>query len=70
MKVTVEFSIDSAAFEEDLPQQVFDTLVQAAGKAVRQLGREPGCICTHNEADDVLKDANGNTIGTVAVTEG
>lgn len=65
MKVTIEFTTDNDAFEEDLLGETKRILTQALRKIEAQLEREPGCVCTHPESTDKLLDSNGNTVGSV-----
>jgi len=69
MKVKIEFSVDGASFEDDFHGEVMWTLRKAAEKLFRQRERQGGCICTSQEADDILMDVNGNRIGTVALVD-
>ena len=66
MKVVVMFETDSAAFEELFPE-IGQLFAQAQRKLARQLMRIPS-LCDAPEADDVLLDLNGNTVGSVKIT--
>jgi hypothetical protein len=67
MKVTVEVEFTGQAFEDDPSLVMQETFEQVADKAMRQSYRLPGCVCTALEADDVVRDPNGNIIGHVTV---
>lgn len=48
----------------------FDELMAQITRKIRnQLNRAPGCICTTPEGDDVVRDYNGNIIGSITVTK-
>jgi hypothetical protein len=66
MRVIIEIDIDTVAFDE--PGELRRILNLVPEKVDRIVARAPGCICTIPEADDLLKDAFGNTVGTVEVT--
>lgn len=80
MRVVIEFETNSDAFvgNDDWERghvdcfydAVGEVLMQARGKVVEQRMRpfrSSDCICTHHEEADVLRDPNGNRIGTVKV---
>lgn len=67
MKVKIEFCCDNAAFEDGFASELRKILTQARDKILVQRKRKR-VICTAPEADDVLMDTNGNTVGTVEVT--
>lgn len=54
---------DASDLEAALP----GIIEQVKQKVPRILAREPGCVCTALEADDVIKDQNGNTIGQIHI---
>jgi hypothetical protein len=67
MKVLVEVEFRGAAFADDpsfVMRRVFE---QVAEKAMRQSYRLPGTVCTALEEDDVVRDPNGNVIGSIRV---
>lgn len=66
MKVTICFTLDNAAFEDDFHGEFARMLDQAKKKFFRQLQRTEA-LCTHDESDDVLLDVNGNLIGDVDI---
>jgi len=65
MKVTIELSMDNAAFEENPTLELSRIMETVTGKVARQLQREDGCLCIADEIDDKLMDINGNTVGFV-----
>lgn len=68
MKVKIEFEYN----EDDVPGPIFEVqtaCAQLEQKILNQSRREPGCICTHPEADDVIRDYKGTIIGTIKVTK-
>lgn len=65
MKVTIELSLDNAAFDEDPTLELSRIMETVTGKVARQLQREDGCLCIAAEIDDKLLDINGNTVGFV-----
>jgi hypothetical protein len=67
VKLKVELELDGHAFEADPEFVVRWLLSKAADKAVRQLQRAPGCLCTAPEADDVVHSISGKLVGTVTV---
>lgn len=70
MKVTITFETGTAAWvDEGFGWQLRHVLEQVEGKVMRQLTREPGCVCDAPEADDKVIDSNGNTIGSVKVED-
>jgi hypothetical protein len=66
MKATIEFDItlDSKHTAKDNIEAVLSSV---ADKIFNQMQREAGCICEHPESDDIVKDINGNTVGTITV---
>ena len=66
-KAVIVFNCGVAGLE-DFDEDVYRILTQAARKLSNQVRREPGCVCTAPEEDDVLRDVNGNIIGRVALT--
>ena len=68
MKIRIEFSTANAAFEDD-PHEINRIIKTAIPKVHSQRIRKSGCVCTTFEADDRLFDLNGNTCGTVEVTD-
>lgn len=69
MRVTVEFEMTNASFEDDQLGELKRVFSSCVDKVVGQLERAPGCICDHEEIDDVILDVNGNRIGTVTVNK-
>lgn len=69
MKLNISLEIDNDAFENNLESELARILGTVPGKVMRQLGRDSTCACIHPEADDVLQDINGNTVGTVSLKE-
>lgn len=67
MKAIIEIELGNAAFEDDLYGELQRILGTVPRKVYKQLSRAGGCLCTAAEADDLLKDVNGNTVGTVRV---
>lgn len=59
MKVQINFEVHEHETEY--------LLRQCLRKIGAQLKRDPATACDALEADDVLKDLNGNTVGTVKV---
>jgi hypothetical protein len=76
MKVIIEFNCANDAFQdrdssrpfEEFDAEVMTTLSRARTKVERQR-RRPPALCTHDEADDILFDTNGNRIGTVRLVD-
>jgi len=65
MKVKIEFSTDNASFTDDFDGELDIVLKQALYKILKQVKRNPEDGCDSPEADDVLIDTNGNTIGSI-----
>jgi hypothetical protein len=65
-KVKIEFRIDNDAFEI-LGDLEYDNILRQAIRKIKRLRERPPAICDAPEADDILKDSYGNTIGTVSV---
>lgn len=70
MKIEIEFTCGeySPYSPKETDATIEYVLMTAVHKIRRQRQRDPGCVCTAPEADDILKDINGNDIGTVRVT--
>jgi hypothetical protein len=51
-----------------LEKEIYCVLNTVPSKVMRQMERDPRCLCTAPEADDLLKDLNGNNIGYVSVS--
>ena len=68
-RVVIVFNCDAAGLE-DFDEDVYRILTQASRKLSNQVRREPGCVCTAPEEDDVLRDVNGNKIGRVRLIDG
>lgn len=67
MKVIIEFRTDIEDFDHwDWSWLVEKLVKQSAPKAGRIVARLP-CACDAPEDDDLLRDINGNRIGTVKV---
>ena len=64
--VTVAFQ---GLYENDfeLEAALPEILDQVNRKVPRILARKPGCVCTAPEIDDMIKDLNGNTIGSIVI---
>jgi len=62
MKVVVEFETLNAAFEDDFEGEVESVLEQAKDEIL---------LCRDNNirGSGVLRDVNGNTVGTVSVVD-
>lgn len=80
MEILIRFDVDNADFVGDgdwesghvnsFYDAVGEVLMQAREKVVEQRRRSHKsreCVCTHPEEADVLRDRNGNRIGTVKV---
>lgn len=69
MKVKIEFSTNNAAFEYGFEEELGYILHQATQKLFEQRRRDPATVCDAPESADLLKDTNGNTVGTVQLVE-
>ena len=69
MEVLLKLCVDSVAFAEYPEREMTRILGTVARKVRRQLMRSSQCVCDHNEEDDLLRDINGNKVGTVEVLE-
>lgn len=69
MKVEITVHFRGQEFEDDPSLVMRDIFEQISDKAMRQSYRAPGCVCTALEADDVVRDRLGRTIGTIRVTK-
>lgn len=69
MKVKIEFSVDNAAFEDDMEHELKCVLLSCAHKILAQQERRAGCVCDAPEVSDKILDINGNTIGAVQLVE-
>lgn len=66
MKATIEFDI--TLDDKETAKERIEAVLRGLGdKIFNQIERESGCICTHPERDDILKDMTGNTVGSVTV---
>lgn len=54
---------------DDSPRQeaLQQMLGSVPGKVEEILGREDGCVCSHRESADLIRDVNGNRVGTVTL---
>lgn len=68
MKAVIVFNCEVIGLE-DFDEDIYRVLIQASKKLSNQVRREPGCVCTAPEEDDVLRDVNGRIIGRVALVE-
>ncbi len=67
MRITVVFETDNSAFDgADFYPEVRRVFKQAR-KKVQQLRERRPVLCSAPEAADLLKDSNGNTVGTVKI---
>lgn len=64
-KVLIEFDVDNDAFVVGFSAELRRVLSTAAHKVVEQRRRKPATVCTAPESADILRDVNGNSIGTV-----
>lgn len=72
MDVKIRLNLDSAAVTLDDDGLIDEVemhriLCSIPPKITKILGRSPNCICDAPEADDVLKDTNGNTVGAITL---
>jgi len=66
-RIVIEFEVTNASFEDKFFEEVRAVLGQAYRKLMDQAVREVATHCDAPEASDILKDTNGNTIGTVGL---
>jgi hypothetical protein len=69
LKVVIEVECTGAAFDENPIGELKRILRTVPAKVVNQLTREAGCVCVAPEADDKLLDVNGNTVGSLRLTD-
>lgn len=70
MKLTIEISMDNAAFEGPLgPTEVSRILGKALSKVEGHMMTDTDCTCDAAEIDDKLFDINGNTVGRVRLEQ-
>jgi hypothetical protein len=69
MRVQIEIDTSNDAFEEDPYGEFVRIMDTVSAKVHRILARAPGCICTAPEVDDKIMDLNGNTVGSITITE-
>jgi hypothetical protein len=67
MKIVIEIDCGNAALHDDPPNELRRILATVPGKVAAQLERDGRCICEALESADMLKDINGNTVGTVKI---
>lgn len=63
MRLVVVIDIGDEPRQEALQQM----LGSVPGKVMEILGREEGCVCSHRESADLIRDVNGNRVGTVTL---
>lgn len=70
MFITIQIRLSALDHESwpSLCDEVRRCISLSSEKAIRILDRNPSVLCTAPEDDDILRDINGNRIGTVAVT--
>jgi len=66
--IIVSVSFDFVLEDKDDPYDIDHILEQIPSRIENQLNRKPGCLCTHPESDDIIKDINGNTRGRITLT--
>jgi hypothetical protein len=62
----VNVSVTFNLHEDDSLERVFK---QVEYKVYNQAARAAGCLCTHDESDDIVYDINGNRCGRIEVKE-
>lgn len=67
MKLKIEIDCVGSALHDDILEELTSILGTVPGKIERILERDGRCICCALEADDVLKDSNGNTVGVISI---
>lgn len=67
MRVKIEVECDNAAFQDGQLYNELRRILRQALRKVPKLRRRKPCLCDAPEADDVLLDTNGNTVGRVEV---
>jgi len=67
MQVKLCLEMDVISLDEDAEGELYRVLNTVPTKVLRQMARDPSCVCTAPEVDDVLKDLKGNNIGYVSV---
>lgn len=66
MTITIVFSPPHEERGDPSPE-IARILARAPAKITRILARSPSCVCNSPEDDDVLRDSNGNVVGTIEV---
>ena len=69
MHLRIEVDMSNDAFVEDPLGELVRVLSTVVNKVRNQRDRDPRCICDAPEIDDVLKDVNGNTVGSIKLLE-
>jgi hypothetical protein len=67
MRITITFTTDSDAFTEDFVGALTDAFSNARSVLCGFTGEDDDPVLA--EGDRVVQDWNGNTIGTVTITE-
>jgi hypothetical protein len=68
VRLKLELTCSGAAFADDFAGELERILSSVKDKALKQLAREPGCVCKAAEDPDILRDSSGNRVGTLSVT--
>lgn len=69
MRIIITIDAENDAFQDNPIPEVQRILAVVPAKLHRIINREPGCVCTAAEADDELRDGNGNTVGSIRIIE-
>ncbi len=65
MVLVIKLDLSSSALADTCDAELTRILAGVPGKVARIKERIPGCLCTADEADDQLRDINGNVVGSV-----
>ena len=69
MVIKISIDCECADLHDNLYMGLERILKTIPKKLFKQLERDGRCICTAKESADLLKDLNGNTVGTLEVVK-